>query len=58
MCQFVYYRFSDGTYAISYGVEHESSREGDFYKTTASVLDADATDINTAVTVPKYGVYV
>lgn len=34
VCQFVYYQFSDGTYAISYGVEKESSLVNAHYSST------------------------
>jgi len=34
VCQIVYYKFSDGTYAISYGVEKESSLVNAHYSNT------------------------
>jgi len=35
VCQFVYYRFSDGTYAISYGVEKEKNLVNPHYSSAA-----------------------
>lgn len=56
-CSFHYTAYDDGTYAISYGVESESSLDRNFYKTTNSVLSATATN-NTGAAVERYGVYV
>jgi type II secretory pathway pseudopilin PulG len=56
-CSFNYTAYADGTYAISYGVEHASSTKRNFYKTTSSVPAANATT-NNAPAVTKYGVYI
>jgi len=60
-CSFNYTAYDDGTYAISYGVEDTSSREGNFYKTTKSVVAADTptqAEAGAQTAVAKYGVYV
>jgi len=60
-CRFDYTAYNDGTYAISYGVEHKSSTEENFYKTTDSVVDATVevqAEVSEQTAVPKYGVYV
>jgi len=54
-CRFDYTAYEDGTYAISYGVEHTSSTEENFYATTWSVLADD--DTNGTKIKTKYGVY-
>jgi len=59
-CAFHYTAYDDGTYAISYGVEHISSTEENFYKTTNSIAALTETTQKVPAaqaTMTKYGVY-